>query len=212
MINTVMLADNAGSGRINIKSLDLDKATTLIVSDVDALHGVELAARVQVIDRTLNMPLRKYKAIQQRLASCRRTARRELNDETIAEFAGALTAVVEDRLQDALHSGEATALLTAAVLDKLAEQVVEVRNCRFNRATLTAMSEQVLAELPERIRTYRRGTVQAAVVNHVTGPVAGPLAQIGVVHGTPPGAVANAVATGLGVLANTGATRVHVSY
>ena len=158
MITTVLLADNAASGRINIGALGLDKRTTLVVADVDALHGFEPAGRVEVVDRTLHMPLRKYKAIQQLLAACQIKAERGLNDQSVAECAAALTAVVDDRLQDALHCGEPAALLTAALLGELAELVVDARNCRFTRPTLIALADQVVADLPASIRNYRRHT------------------------------------------------------
>jgi hypothetical protein len=159
VITTVLLADNAASGRVNLVSLGLDKRTTLVVADVDALHGFEPAGRVQVVDRTLHMPLRKYKAIQKVLATCQAKAAQCFNDSAIAEFAAALAVAVDARLQDALHCGEPAALLTAALLDELAEQVAPAaRNGHLTRPTLIALSERVVADLPERIRTYRRET------------------------------------------------------
>lgn len=158
MITTVLLVDNPPAGRLNVGALNLDKRTTLVVCDPEVLEGFGLADHVPVVDRTLHMPLRRYKAIQDQLARCRAKAGRGLNDASIAECAAKLATVVEDRLQDALHCGEPAALLTAALLGELAEQVVDARNCRYNAATLTALAERVVVDLPEPIRTYRRHT------------------------------------------------------
>lgn len=210
----VLLADSQPSARKVIRQLNLTRRNTLVVVDPDDLRGLVLPLNVRVLDHTHRMSLPNYKAIQENLRLCQATAQPGLNSESAAKFAAALTAVVDERLQDALHCGEAAALLTAAVLDKLAEQVVEVRNCRFNQRTLKALSEQVLADLPEHIRSYRRDITLPSICNHAAGSVSGPLTQIGVVHGDNPSAsaVAAAVAAGMAVLGKTGASRVHVSY
>ncbi|WP_154697080.1 hypothetical protein [Lentzea guizhouensis] len=102
---TVLLADNAPSGRVHRASLNLPTGT-LVVADPADLQGVTLAEQVRVVDRTLHMPLRKYKAIREQLALHRLTAQQGLNGQALAEQAAVITAAIENRLQDALRAGE----------------------------------------------------------------------------------------------------------
>jgi hypothetical protein len=214
----VLLVDNQASGRKILRSLNRNRRNTLVVSHPDDLRGHTLPQYVRVLDHTDRMSARHYKEIQEQLKICQVAAERDLNDEVLAEFAAELTAVVDGRLQDALHCGEPAALLAAALLEKLAEQAFEAWNCRLTPRTLKALSALVLGELPECIRTYRRDmTAPASVVNAVSGPIGGSVVQAGVVHGVhaggPPNpAAAAAVQAGLEVLARSGVTRVHVSY
>lgn len=78
--------------------------------------------------------------------------------QDLAETAAALTSVVGSRLQDALRSGEADALLAAAVLQELSKQLDFRPGFRLNTQTLDALAGRVLDGLPESARDYGRPT------------------------------------------------------
>lgn len=155
LYTTVLIADSQPSGHHAVRAAALNRETTLVVSHPDQLRGQVLGHDVEVRSVAERMKAGVWEQIQQQLRICQASAP-DLNEATIAEFAADLTAAVDGRLQDALHSGEAPALLVATVLDKLAEQVVHARNSRFNARLLAALSKQAVVDLPERIRNYRR--------------------------------------------------------